>query len=123
VAQLNAHTPGPWKTGREDMQSYTGDGETAFTNIYHQTLTDGEHLGRPLPLTIGRAEGENNKADAKLMAAAPDLVVELRRCIVMLRSLAGDIEDGIAPQLRHKVIAAIDNCTEPARAALAKAGV
>lgn len=69
-----SHTPGPWKTGREDMQSYTGDGEIPFTNIYHATETDGFHLGHSLPLTIGRAEGNNNKANARLIAAAPDLL-------------------------------------------------
>lgn len=74
---MSQHTPGPWKTGRDDMQSYDGAGEP-FTYIYHATLKDGEHLGQPLPLTIGRAEGENNKANARLIASAPDMLAALK---------------------------------------------
>jgi len=50
------------------MQSYTGDGEIAFTNIYQ---------GSPSQ-TIGRAEGDNNKADAKAMAAVPEMIEALQ---------------------------------------------
>lgn len=83
---MNAHTPGPWKTGREDMQSYTGDGEIAFTNIYQ---------GSP-PQPIGRAEGDNNKADAKLIAAAPDLAEALRALVYGTGAWTTLIENAVA---------------------------
>lgn len=58
-------TKGKIKTGRADMQSYTTSGEP-FTNLYHETIVDGwdEQSASSFPLTVARAEGEQNKAIA-----------------------------------------------------------
>lgn len=77
---MSAHTPGPWKAGRTDMQSYCGMTGEPFTNIYHATMKDGEHhvTGDALPLVIAKAVGEGNKANARLIAAAPDMLAALK---------------------------------------------
>lgn len=77
---MSKYTAGPWKTGREDMQSFDGATGEAFTNIYHSTKSDGRHhvTKEPLPLVIGRAEGDNNKANARLIAASPSMEIVLR---------------------------------------------
>lgn len=101
------------------MQSYDGLTGEPFTNIYHDILSDGKHhlTGERLPLVIGRAVGGNNKANARLIAAAPDLLAalewlarEVRASAPMMRECIGNTNLN-ALMLRE----------EQARAAIAKA--
>lgn len=86
--------PGPWKTGREDMQSYTGDGKTAFTNIYNL-----KHE------VVGRAEGRRNKAYARLMAASPEMRDLLKRAEQFCRArTGGGILAGEMRRLEQRII-------------------
>lgn len=74
----------PWKTGREDMQSFEfGSGE-AFTNVYHGEIKDGVHLGTELPLVIARVYGEKNKALARRISATPDLLEACQKALAIL---------------------------------------
>lgn len=100
-------TPGPWKTGREDMQSFDGNGEP-FTNIYHATEKDGTHLGEALPLTIAKVFGSyklDDKANARLIAAAPDLLEALKR--VSDEIDRNDYDGGISLAALNQLAAAI----------------
>lgn len=85
---MSAPVKPPYKTGRPDMQSYDGGTGEPFTNIYHATLTDGVHLGQPLPLVIGRTEGANNKANAEFLVRAANVHDEL---VEVLKTTAGNI--------------------------------
>lgn len=71
------HTPGPWRAGRPDMTSYHGDGTGPFKNVYADD-PDGEfHLGERLPAVVAEARdaaGGDCRANATLIAAAPDLL-------------------------------------------------
>lgn len=70
---------------------------------------DGKHhaTGEMLPLVIGRAEGQNNKANARLMAAAPQMLDALEALCAAVPAV--DQEGDVA----HEWLAA--------RAAIAKA--
>ena len=119
----NKHpTMGPWKTGREDMESYDGATGISFTNIYHATLKDGTYMGMPLPVVIGRAEGDNNKANAKLMAAAPDLLEALLDCVVLFQNALPKFNWG-ASALDAEAIRLLNEVPNKALAALTKAGL
>ncbi|MDD5547121.1 MAG: hypothetical protein PHO67_08225 [Candidatus Omnitrophica bacterium] len=61
---MNNHTPGPWKTGRTDIQSYTGDGIQEMY-VYRDP-------NAPIQIL-----GNNCHADARLIAAAPDMFAAL----------------------------------------------
>jgi hypothetical protein len=67
-----AATLGPWRTGREDMQSYDGITGEPFASVYADDPNPKMHLGEPLPYVIARVqdESENCKADARFIAAS-----------------------------------------------------
>lgn len=76
--RLAAATPGPWREGRHDMQSYHPITAEHYTNIYVDgTMVDGAS-GNVIPRVIARAvddpgepDAKNNKADAAFIANAP----------------------------------------------------
>lgn len=85
-----AHTPGPWNIRDEHSGLY---------------LLFGDGSGFPLPTVTSRdATGKQGRANAHLMAAAPDL-------LVALKGLLGEIEsyefDGNAATACEKARAAI----------------
>ncbi len=74
---MSGHTPGEWRTGREDMQSYDANTGEPFTNVYVTDPRGGVHLGHSLPYTVARVFGDKDgesKANARLVAAAPELL-------------------------------------------------
>ena len=90
------HTPGPWKSGRTDIQSYLanslpihyvyrGDQETADSRIMI-TPYPGEKAGDPTD-------------DALLIAAAPDLLEALKNFVVITEG------NGLVKQSALKAIA------------------
>lgn len=101
---MDKRTPGEWKTGREDMQSYDGATGAPFTNIYHKTITGRLHLGNPLPLVIGKAVGENNKANAAFIVKAcnlhEELVEHLRIMYSLCRLKYGNLDAGVWQQIQ-----------------------
>lgn len=63
------------------MLSEAMDGQGMFKAVYHGSLTDGEHLGQPLPLQIARAYGRSEDeifSNARLISKAPNLLTALR---------------------------------------------
>ena len=72
------HTPGPWRTGREDMQSYDGLTGEPFSSVYADSERGKMHMGERLPLLIAHVPGseigrDEEKANARLIAAAPEM--------------------------------------------------
>lgn len=77
-------TPGPWREGRHDMQSYDGYTGEAFTNIYVNGTHRHPKLGEILPRVIAKAiddldepNADNNKADAAYIVAACNAIPAL----------------------------------------------
>ena len=72
------HTPGPWSVKKHFSEWLIGDGN------YLIATTAGS------PAHLGRASAERDAANARLIAAAPDLLKALEDCVaVMDRELAG----------------------------------
>lgn len=62
---MNKHTPGPWHVDGRDVCAWDGKIETTICECYSHT-------------SIGRSNAEDN---ARLIAAAPDLLSALQECI------------------------------------------
>lgn len=82
-----AHTPGPWQVGFSDGSGPTyivaGD-HAAVPGVSHVvTVVGGSEDSWGLP------QGVRNSADACLIAAAPDLLCELKRLVRMLEPVEG----------------------------------
>lgn len=79
------HSPGPWRSGRQDMVSYSPDGGP-WKNIYRpQRAGDPLHLGEVLPVEVARAFGDTEDevlANAHLIAAAPRMLELLREIAI-----------------------------------------
>lgn len=118
-------TPGPWRSGRDDMISSTMDGEE-FKAIYATDARAGGHMGRQLPLMVAKAvidintsnqpaiEIEEVLANAHLIAAAPTMAEALK---AILSHVVGDLPT--AGYLRDND--ASRKALSDARAVLAKA--
>ena len=75
---MDKHTPGPWSVKKHFSEWLIGDGN------YLIATTAGS------PAHLGRASAERDAANARLIAAAPDLLKALEDCVaVMDRELAG----------------------------------
>ena len=74
-----AATPGPWRSGRSDMLSYSGDGVGPFKNVYCDDERAEMHRGERQPYTVGRGEGEECVENAQLIAALRNAAPELIR--------------------------------------------
>lgn len=116
AAKAEKATPGPWKPGRADMRSYRIDG-TEFARVYHATRSDGEHLGQPLPLTIGEAFNDDCKANAAHIAAfSPDVAAALVAVAEAAQELVCDVEGQIGdPHTLRHAKDALDRLTALAR--------
>lgn len=111
---MSKHTPEPWQTGREDMQSFNGMTGQPFSSIYRQA-EDGRMPMTPdgfgglsrVPLCIARVEGDNisrdeEKANARRIVACVNAcagmedpaveIAELRKAVKVLAEYVAGIE-------------------------------
>ena len=73
-------TPGLWFAGRMDTVSYHGDGGGPHKDVYVNDPNGEFHLGTRLPAVVAvcyGALGSDCRANARLIAAAPDLLAAL----------------------------------------------
>ncbi len=87
---MDNRTPGPWRTGRTDMQSYSGDGEP-FASIYCDDDRAKIHLGERLPYVIARCPGNDCKANAEFIVRAVNSHEDL---VAALEWALYQVEDG-----------------------------
>lgn len=99
---MSGHTPGPWTLGAgrrhfANLSVFAPIGETTFRwRVALACRDDGE--GMP------QAEAE---ANARLIAAAPDLLDAVHRCLNLLEIVAGPDEAAFIEKATAKVRAAI----------------
>lgn len=98
------HTPGPW--------SFEECG--ADPSVYKLMSEDGGVIGFPVRGTGGKSQRKEFEANARLIAAAPDLLEALD--YLLAQTVDQDLEYGIALtegelEAREKALAAIANAT------------
>lgn len=98
------HTPGPWKFGKE-LTARSGEWLVSF---------DAGSKGRGIAIAETRAGSGNEEFDARLIAAAPDLLNSLREAMsaveVFHGPIAWDIFRDHAPEMK-RWLAAIAKAT------------
>lgn len=114
------HTPGPWATS----PSRDGSHDIGIVGAGHEPKRNIVLLAECFS-DIRRAHEYANEeciANARLIAAAPELLEALRQSANMLSAIAGDIEDGYSiDSLRYKYLMAVVNARDTARATLIQA--
>ena len=103
---MSQHTPGPWQTDGERVYSLTERGTIDRTVSDCTPAPEDEDGGDSLQLPEARA-------NARLIAAAPDLLAALRELVTLW--------DSPEPFTGADALQAIGEATERARAAIAKA--
>lgn len=80
---MSKHTPAPWIVRfRADGSSYISMGDPS----------NGPHKAADLFLTADG--GDSDLADARLIAAAPELLIELRQAVIQMEMAAECIQEG-----------------------------
>jgi len=102
---MSNHTPGPW---RVDHFGVVTGGADCATSVAETYVPPRGHLSAAGVAALG----EQQEANAHLIAAAPELLHSLERCAFLLEKIA----DGDHRALQNSLDAA-----EEARAAIAKA--
>lgn len=89
------HTQGPWKAIKEDDQEWS---------IWYEYHLDGEES----PRSSWLADSINSEADARLIAAAPELLEAL---ILLVAGIENSVSDTYVPLVKAR--AAIAKAEEP----------
>lgn len=103
---MSKHTPGPWLTDRNNVHA----GQIATIN--HCIGNDWVEIWTDKWAETGMGEAEQ-EANARLMAAAPDLLEALQDCLAFLESGLG--ERVASGRERRKALAAIAETTGDAQ--------
>mgnify|MGYP001590670855 CR=1 FL=1 len=93
---VTSHTPGPWAVGSSDSPGYMGDlprGSYYVADGRERVVAEIDSCGEPLPCLM---------ADARLIAAAPELLVALE---ALLLSCDSDADWGRAQSQARSTIA------------------
>ncbi len=110
---MSKHIPGEWTTSREDMDSFAVNEEGEFEHVVYVYRSDQPRIA------VFAGKKNNARADARLIAAAPDL---LEACKKAKQFIENGVEYGyihlpgkIDPALDTlpQICAAIDKAKEP----------
>jgi len=76
---LSQHTPGPWTVDGNHFQIWANDGENAVASVYS--------TASPEPMA------SEARANARLIAAAPDLLAALEDSLTVIRLMGCDMSN------------------------------
>lgn len=82
------HTPGPWTVG--ETRHYKQSGGAIGTQVAVHYGTAGNR-GNCIALAYGHSANGDSEADARLIAAAPDLLEQLSRIVAMIDPEGHDV--------------------------------
>ena len=100
---MNKHTPAPWHVG-------IGNGEgSIFSDSGRTRLEDGGTTLYPICSYNRGWNADEDAANARLIASAPDLLAALRECLTLLND--PDAEGSDALRVERQIIAAIHKAT------------
>lgn len=105
------HTPGPWKPWFYVQNKRLGIGHWAFA----------KPNAHPIPLGDCKESNEEAAANARLIAAAPDLLEALERCERRIEEWVRLKGPKIHPSEFQRAEAGLEDASANARAAIAKA--
>ena len=105
------HTPGPWALGQNPAAIESG----SFSNML-VVRPEGEFPHGLWVADCGNHYDPEHLANARLIAAAPDMLEALGQAQGLLNPLSGFVKQGNAIQRRH-----LDKVRDEIRAAIAKA--
>jgi len=104
---MNKHTPAPWHVG-------IGNGEgSIFSDSGRTRLEDGGTTLYPICSYNRGWNADEDAANARLIASAPDLLAALRECLTLLND--PDAEGSDALRVERQIIAAIAKATGDAQ--------
>ncbi len=114
TAETATHTPGPW--GVSNRLVYARDAWGVKRSQYNVTGIIGGSSGRTIAEVGEWTDRPNAEADARLIAAAPSLLAELRETAAMLdrvsaRHIIGDSDKALVSARTETARAAIEEAT------------
>src|SRR5262245_21822561 len=105
---MMTHTPGPWITGKQNIAVLDG------CRVNRVPISgSGQAIAGVWNGSVGKGDVSNGDANARLIAAAPELL-EALQAVIRSRHWSIDFERNRTHEsldLRRKVIAAIDKAT------------
>ena len=121
------HTPGPWKIAEEDVTANLNGWRRNFILVHSTVYNHGQTA------LVPNGMDERGEANASLIAAAPELLEALRRCVALMKNgfippenLGKDAEEIVSGDYANGWDAACEEfrnsrTAEIAQAAIAKA--
>jgi hypothetical protein len=104
---MNKHTPAPWHVG-------IGNGEgSIFSDSGRTRLEDGGTTLYPICSYNRGWNADEDAANARLIASAPEMLAALRECLTLLND--PDAEGSDALRVERQIIAAIYKATGDAQ--------
>lgn len=94
---MNAHTPGPWRTG-------DGSGDPVQSSAVYAINADGT-VGNMVCSTTGYFKYPVRAANAELIAASPELLIAAKRALRVLQAQGYTSQPGNVLEMLEAVIA------------------
>ncbi len=110
------HTPGPWVVKHYDENGYlrvsSPNWQSASANNSMVKIEPRRDYDEVKGLHVSESGLQESQANARLIAASPDLLTALQECFLLLQQLAADGEPGDMPSpTLEKARAAIAHAT------------
>lgn len=85
---IGKHTPGPWTVGETRRYKHSGGIDGTEVAVHYGPA---ESRGNCIAFAYGHGASGDAEADARLIAASPDLLGQLRRIVAMIDPEGHDV--------------------------------